>query len=110
MTGPSPRPEPGPEAGVDDIQTDIEQTRKELGQTVEALSAKLDVKERTKEKVAETKERFVEKADTLRHTATEKADTLRHTATDNPKRTVPVMAIVLIGALAAGFVWWRRRR
>lgn len=98
MTGPRPRPEPGPDAGIDDIQTDIEHTRKELGQTVEALSAKLDVKERTKEKVAETKERVVEKADSL-----------RHTATDNPKRTVPVMAILLIGALAAGFVLWRRR-
>jgi ElaB/YqjD/DUF883 family membrane-anchored ribosome-binding protein len=121
MTEPSnARPEPGPDAGVDDIQADIEQTREELGETVQALQAKLDVKERTKEKVAETKERVLDRADTLRHTATDKADTLRHTATDkadalrhtvtdNPKRTVPVMAIVLIGALAVGIVFWRRR-
>jgi hypothetical protein len=99
MTGPNQaRPEPGPNAGIDDIQADIEQTRHELGQTVEALQAKLDVKERTKEKVADTKERVVEKADTL-----------RHAATDNPKRTVPVVAILLIGALAVGIVFWRRR-
>jgi hypothetical protein len=99
MTGPNQaRPEPGPNAGIDDIQADIEQTRHELGQTVEALQAKLDVKERTKEKVADTKERVVEKADTLRHTATE-----------NPKRTVPVVALLLIGALAVCFVFWRRR-
>ena len=64
-----------------------------------ALSAKLDVKERTKEKVAETKERVVEKADTL-----------RHTAIDNPKRSVPVVALLFIGALAVGVVLWRRRR
>jgi Protein of unknown function (DUF3618) len=99
MTGPNTaRPEPGPDAGIDDIQADIEHTRKELGETVEALQAKLDVKERTKEKVAETKERVLDKADTL-----------RHAATDNPKRTVPVIAVALIGALAVGIVFWRRR-
>jgi hypothetical protein len=100
MAAPNPnRPEPGPDAGIDDIQADIEQTRNELGQTVGALSDKLDVKGRAKEKATETKEQFVEKADTL-----------RHTVTDNPKRTVPVAAVVLIGALAVGIVVWRRRR
>jgi hypothetical protein len=100
MTGPNgTRPEPGPDAGIDDIQADIEDTRKELGETVGALSAKLDVKERTKEKVADTKQRVVEKADTL-----------RHTATDNPKRSVPVVALLFIGALTVGVVLWRRRR
>jgi vacuolar-type H+-ATPase subunit I/STV1 len=100
MAAPSPnRPEPGPDAGIEDIQADIAQTRDELGHTVEALSDKLDVKARAKSKATETKARVVEKADTL-----------RHTATDNPKRTVPVAAVVLIGALAAGIVVWRRRR
>ncbi|BBY42977.1 DUF3618 domain-containing protein [Mycolicibacterium celeriflavum] len=98
MTAPDSRPEPGPEAGVDDIQADIEQTRNELGETVEALQAKLDVKERAKDKATETKERVVEKADTL-----------RHTATDNPKRTVPVAAVIAILAVL-GIVVWRRRR
>ncbi|GAT09743.1 hypothetical protein AU197_14380 [Mycobacterium sp. IS-1590] len=98
MTAPTPRPEPGPDAGVDDIQADIEQTRHELGETVEALQAKLDVKTRAKEKVDETKERVAEKADTL-----------RHTATDNPKQTVPVAAIVAILAVV-GIIVWRRRR
>jgi ElaB/YqjD/DUF883 family membrane-anchored ribosome-binding protein len=100
MAAPDPnRPEPGPDAGVEDIQADIAQTRNELGQTVEALSDKLDVKTRAKEKAAETKQRVVAKADTL-----------RHTATDNPQRTVPVAAVVLIGALAAVIVVRRRRR
>lgn len=99
MTGPNAVPEPGPDAGIDDIQADIERTRTELGNTVGALSAKLDVKERTKEKVADTKHRVVDKAESL-----------RHTATDNPTRTVPVVAVVLIGALAVGIVVWRRRR
>jgi Protein of unknown function (DUF3618) len=100
MTAANPnRPEPGPEAGVDDIQADIEQTRAELGQTVDALSSKLNVKERAKEKAAET-----------RDSVADKADTVRHAATDNPQRTIPVVAVLLIAALAAGIVVWRRRR
>ena len=48
-------PEPGPDAGIDDIQADIEHTRKELGETIEALSAKADVKGRVKKKAADTR-------------------------------------------------------
>lgn len=98
MTASNPRPEPGPDAGIDDIEADIEQTRNELGETVEALQAKLDVKERAKDKVDETKARVAEKADTL-----------RHTATDHPGRTVPVAAIVAVLAVV-GIIVWRRRR
>ena len=99
MTGPDgTRPEPGPDAGIDDITADIEQTRRELGETVQALSAKLDVKERTKQKAEETKQRVLDKADTL-----------RHTATDRPKRTVPVAALLLLGVLTVGIVIWKRR-
>lgn len=98
MTTPdSARPEPGPSAGIDDIEADIEQTREELGETVAALSSKLDVKERAKQKAADTKERVAERADTL-----------RHTATDNPSRTVPIAAIVVLVLL--GWIVLRRRR
>jgi ElaB/YqjD/DUF883 family membrane-anchored ribosome-binding protein len=99
MAAPNPdRPEPGPDAGIEEIEADAEQTRNELGQTVEALADKLDVKERAKEKAAETKEHVVERADSL-----------RHAATDNPKRTVPVAAVAVIAALVVGIVIWRRR-
>jgi hypothetical protein len=100
MTGPDgTRPEPGPDAGIDDITADIEHTRKELGETVQALSAKLDVKERAKEKAEETKQRVVHKADTL-----------RHAATDSPRRAVPVAALVLVGLLTVGIVIWKKHR
>ena len=99
MAAPNPnRPEPGPDAGIEEIEADAEQTRNELGQTVEALADKLDVKERAKDKAVETKEQVLEKADAL-----------RHTATDNPKRTVPIAAVALVAALAVGIVVWRRR-
>jgi hypothetical protein len=34
--------EPGPDARVDEIQSDIEHTRAQLGETVDALTAKVD--------------------------------------------------------------------
>jgi uncharacterized protein DUF3618 len=92
-------PEPGPDAGVDDIQADIEHTRTQLGQTVGALSAKLDVKERTKQKATETKERVVDSAHTV-----------GRIATHDPKVKMPLIAVLVLGALAAGVVVWRRRR
>jgi hypothetical protein len=92
-------PEPGPDAGIDDIQADIERTRKELGDTVGALSAKLDVKERAKDKAAETKERVVDRAHTV-----------GRVATHDPKVKVPLIAALVVGALAIGVVVWRRRR
>lgn len=109
MTAPNPRPEPGPDAGIDDIQADIEQTRSELGETVEALQAKLDVKGRAKDKVDETKELAREKASETKDRVVQTADTLRHTATDNPSRTVPVAAAIAVLAVL-GIVLWRRRR
>jgi hypothetical protein len=101
MGEPDPiRPEPGPDADIDELQTDIQQTRKELGQTVEALTAKMDVKERTKQKAAETKERVLDKAHAVQHATLEDG---------RAKRTVPVAAVIVVGA-AVAWILWRRRR
>ena len=109
MTAPNPRPEPGPDAGIKDIEADIEQTRAELGETVEALSAKMDVKGRAQDKVDETKERARQKVDETKQRVVETADAVRHTAVDHPKQSIPVAAIVVAAALAVGIVIWRRR-
>ena len=82
----------------DDIQADIERTRKELGETVGALSDKLDVKQRAKDKAAEARERVVETTHSVGRVATE------------PKVTAPVIAALVVAAVAVGFVAWRRRR
>ncbi|MGV0743405.1 DUF3618 domain-containing protein [Mycolicibacterium sp. XJ870] len=88
--------EPGPDAGIDELQSDIEKTRSELGETVGALSDKLDVKGRVQDKAADTKHAVAERA----HVATEAAKS---------KPVVPTAAIVALLA-AIGFVWWWRRR
>ncbi len=46
--------------GPAEIRADIEQTREELGETVEALAAKTDVKARAQDKVHEATERALD--------------------------------------------------
>lgn len=49
--------------GETELRTEIEQTRRELGDTVEALAHKADIPARSKEKVAELKATAMTKAD-----------------------------------------------
>jgi hypothetical protein len=95
-----PRAEPGPGANIDDLRTDIDQTRKELGETVEALTAKMDVKERTKEKAAETKDRVVDKVHAVQHATIDEG---------RAKVTVPVATVIVVGTAALVWLLWRRR-
>jgi hypothetical protein len=76
-------PEPGPNASIDEIQADIERTRAQLGDTVGALSEKLDVKKHASEKAVELKEKAVP--------------------------AVPIALGVSVVAII-GLVIWRRRR
>jgi ElaB/YqjD/DUF883 family membrane-anchored ribosome-binding protein len=96
-------PEPSADAGVAEIQADIDKTRNELGQTVEALAAKADVKGRAHDKVTETKERIAEKA----HAA--QAAT-RDALTDDRGAVKPVLPVLIAAfAVVVGIVVWRRR-
>jgi hypothetical protein len=84
MATPDPtRPDLAPDAGIDEIRTDIEQTRHQLGETVEALSHKLNVKEQARHKAAEIR--------------------------SNTSPAVPV-GIALVIAAVVGLIIWRRRR
>ena len=110
-----PSPQPGPNAGTDDIQTDIEQTRKELGETVEALTGKADVKDEVKQKVADSKNRITEKASETKDVAVEKADAAQSAArgaftdiTGSLKPRVPIAALIA-AAVVISVVVWRRR-
>lgn len=84
----------GPDNGPDkrspeEIQADIEQQRERLAETVDALTAKLDVKAQAGAKVHE-----------VRHRAT----------TDSGKLRPEVLAAGAAVVVAVGLlVWWRRR-
>ncbi|RDH74131.1 DUF3618 domain-containing protein [Mycolicibacterium moriokaense] len=95
------RPEPGPDAGIEDIRSDIEQTRSDLGETVEALTAKMDVKQRTMDKATEAKEAVADKAHAVQHTTMDDG---------RAKVTVPVAAAIVVGTGALVWLLWRRRR
>ena len=96
------------------IEADIDKTREELGDTVEALAAKTDVKARAKEKVTETKETLSEKVsgigDSARDAAPDSASAGAQQAAalvkENPEYTA------LGGAFLAGviFGWIARGR
>jgi len=45
----------GEKPSVDELRADVERTREELAQTVDALGARLDVKARARARVAETR-------------------------------------------------------
>ena len=85
-----PRPEPGSDASTAEIQDDIDRTRNELGDTAEALAAKLDVQTRVQERVEDTKKQIADRTEPVRRNAV-------------PITASAVTVVVVIGAL-------RRRR
>ena len=91
------RPEPGSEAGIDELQADIERTRHELGETVGALADKVNVPARARERVADT-----------RGAAVEQAHRVQHTLRTRPRVDAAVVIAVLVAVAAV--VWARKRR
>ena len=73
LTGPA---QSAPPAGREALTVEIERTREELGNTVEALVAKTDVKARAREKVAQVSGRLPERAGLKKQVAAQ-AETVR---------------------------------
>jgi ElaB/YqjD/DUF883 family membrane-anchored ribosome-binding protein len=102
----------GPDDGTRDpeqLRAEIEETRRELGETVAALSAKTDVKARAQAKAQDVKATVEEKRDDLLGRAREVTpDSARSAAaTGSAKvRRNPLPAAVA-GAFAGGFVLGR---
>jgi len=92
------------------IQADIEQTRQELGETVEALTTKLDVKARAGQRLGAAKEQARQKADVARRKSAEMVTRTKEAATEDkgwPRPAVPIAAGIVVVTVAA--VVWRRR-
>jgi len=96
-----------------ELQAEIERDREQLGETIEALTARLDVKTRTKERLNEAKERAAAQLDAGRIKALELTRFVRNAATDEQGKPIPaafVGAAVAASALVAITVVARRRR
>jgi hypothetical protein len=90
-----------------DIQQEIERTREHLGDTVEELTARADVRARARAKAAEMKDRAAEAAAQLRQRRLAQGGPAqgRHEA---PRRWP--FAAAAAGAVVVGSVLVRRRR
>ena len=106
-----------------EIQQEIDRTRERLGETVEELAARADVKARAKEKAVEMKAKAQGKATEVsglvKGKATEVSGLVKDKATDVSgrvkqnqavQRRWPLAAAAVGGVLAAGLVVWRRRK
>ena len=120
-----------PEAGAgqgqrtpEEIERDIEQTRRELGDTAAALAQKADVKGQAKAKVEDVKEQAREKAESVKETAREKSGSIGQKTREATPESAGAAAqqvagaakenpvpMAIAGAFAAGFVvgWILRR-
>ena len=88
------------------LQADIERTREELAQTVDQLTAKLDVKTRVRDRAVESKDRAAAQVQSMRERAAD-------LATDDDGKPTPV-TISIGGGVIAGLaavvlvLMWRR--
>jgi ElaB/YqjD/DUF883 family membrane-anchored ribosome-binding protein len=98
----------------DEIQADIEQTRVELGETIDALTTKLDVKTRVKDRVASTKDQARARLADLKDKAVDLSVRAKAGATDDVGKPTPTAIVVAAaaGAVVAALVTVvvRRRR
>lgn len=104
-------PEPGQDASAEEIEADIEHTRQELGDTVEALAEKLDVKAQTRQQVDEVKERAADQIDDVRRQARGYVTRAKYTVIDEegkPQAWVG-LAVTAAAVIGAGAIFLRRR-
>ncbi len=115
MTSPNDpdRPPPGKDAGAEEIESDIARTRENLGNTVDELTQKFDVKAQAQNKAYDIKERAGEQVHTAQVRGGEALTRAKTTLTDDQGKVKPAIpavgAAVLVAAVLA-LVMWRRRR
>jgi len=110
----SAEPEQSKDKTPEEVRADIERTREELGDTVEALAAKTDVKAQAKDRITQVKETAQQKKDEFAARAREAAPDSAGAGADQivstvRSRPVPFSAF---GAFAAGVLvgWLLSRR
>ncbi len=106
-------PEPGTDATQDDIVADIEETREQLRQTVDSISAKLDVKANAKARLEQARTTATAKVGELQQNATAAYTRAQQSDAMTRARANPAILAGTAAALVAvvvGVVVWQRRR
>jgi hypothetical protein len=99
----STKKKPAEEAALDELRSDIVETRTDLGETVEALAAKTDVKGRAKETVRET-------AAAARESGQQAVDRVEDSIRRRPGSWSLAVTAVIAAVAAIGVLRWRRSR
>ena len=105
--------EPDKDASADELEADIERTREQLGETVDALSQKFDFKTQAQHKMRDARQRATEQANAARARGGQVAARFKKTATDEQGKVKPVVpaGAALVGAvIVVVLVVWRRQR
>jgi ElaB/YqjD/DUF883 family membrane-anchored ribosome-binding protein len=101
------------------IRAEIEETRQEMGDTVEALAEKTDVKAQAKAKVEEVKSQAQAKADEAKAKAKELSDKAKAAAPESPQEGVQQAQtlarqnprpLAIAGGVLALLILWRLLR
>jgi transcriptional regulator len=95
-----------PPTEPEELRREIEQTRAELGETVEALAAKADVKARAQEAVEDVKHRVHEAADEAKVRARGAVDTVAYQVGKQREKVAELSPAVrtAIAAVAVGLL------
>lgn len=104
---------PGKDASVEEIESDIARTREDLGNTVDELTQKLDVKSQAQHKVHDIKERAGEQVHTAQVRGGEAVSHVKATMSNDQgkvKPAIPAVGAAVLAAAVLALVMWRRRR
>jgi hypothetical protein len=110
-------PAPGKDASAEELVADIEATRAELGNTVDALSEKFDVKTQAQRSLEDAKQRAGEQARVAQARGTELFNQAMDAATDDDGNLTPQVRALAVkvaaggaAVLVLGAVWKKVRR
>ena len=92
------------------IEAEIEVQREQLAETIDALSARLDVKSQAQAKVEEVKQTAQQKVTQVTHTAQTKVGAAQArvgSASGSPRPELLAFAVTVL--VATTVLWWRQR-
>jgi hypothetical protein len=103
--------EPGAEAGIADLERDLERTREQLGDTIDAISAKLDVKTQMKDTASRARANVVDSTSHAKEVVVDKVGEVADSDAVNHLRARPWPVLALAaGFVVAGVIVWKRVR
>lgn len=114
MTTPdnSDRPEPDAQASAAEIEADIARTREDLGEIVDSLTDKFNVKAQARNKTREVTDQASERLHNVQAQGARAVVQLKNSATDERgqlKPAIPAAALAL-AVTAIAVVIWRKRK